>query len=104
MSAEKITRMVVVANPQGLHARPADMIVKTAMRFASKIELVKGTERVDGKSILAILTLAAVAGTRLSIEAEGSDAAAALDALADLFGRQFSEGASFPEGGRRVEE
>jgi phosphocarrier protein HPr len=91
MSEEKITRLVVVGNSQGLHARPADMIVKTAARFASKIELVKGTERVDGKSILAILTLAAVAGTRLSIEAKGPDAEAALDALADLFGRKFAE-------------
>ncbi|HUY31501.1 MAG TPA: HPr family phosphocarrier protein [Pirellulales bacterium] len=91
MNEEKITRMVEVANSQGLHARPADMIVKTASRFASQIELVKGAERVDAKSILAILTLAAVAGTRLSIEAKGPDAAAALDALAELFGRQFSE-------------
>jgi phosphotransferase system HPr (HPr) family protein len=91
MSQEKITRMVVVANPNGLHARPADMIVRTATRFASKIELVKGHERVNGKSILEIMTLAAVAGTRLSIEAEGADAAAALDALAELFGRNFAE-------------
>ncbi|HEV3002821.1 MAG TPA: HPr family phosphocarrier protein [Pirellulales bacterium] len=91
MSQEKITRMVVVANPNGLHARPADMIVRTATRFASKIELVKGQERVNGKSILEIMTLAAVAGTRLSIEADGPDAALALDALAELFGRNFAE-------------
>jgi phosphocarrier protein HPr len=91
MNEEKITRTVVVTNPNGLHARPADLIVKTAARFASKIELIKGHERVDGKSILAIMTLAAVAGTRLSIEAEGPDAQAALEALVELFGRNFAE-------------
>lgn len=85
------SRTVVVTNPQGLHARPADLFVKLATRFASKVELVKGQERVDGKSILAILTLAAVAGTRLSIEADGPDAEQALDALAELIEHNFAE-------------
>lgn len=85
------SRTVVVTNPQGLHARPADLFVKLATRFAAKVELVKGDERVDGKSILAILTLAAVAGTRLSIEADGPDAEQALDALAKLVEHGFAE-------------
>jgi phosphocarrier protein HPr len=85
------TRIVVVTNPQGLHARPADLFVKTATRFASKIELVKGRERVDGKSILSLLTLAAVEGTQLSIEADGPDAEQALDALAKLVEQNFAE-------------
>jgi phosphocarrier protein HPr len=91
MSTAKASRTVIVNNPQGLHARPADLLVKTAMRFASKIELIKGRERVDGKSILAILTLAAAAGTQLSIEADGPDAEQALDALAKLIEHNFAE-------------
>ncbi len=53
------------------------------------IEVIKDGERVDGKSILAILTLAAVQGTQLRIEATGPDADAALVAIADLFQRDF---------------
>jgi len=91
MSEQKAQRTVVVTNPQGLHARPADMFVKLASRFESKIELVKDSERVDGKSILALLTLAAAEGTVLSIEAEGQDAEQALDALAELIAQNFAE-------------
>jgi phosphotransferase system HPr (HPr) family protein len=83
---------VVVRNPQGLHARPADALVKTALRFVSRIELVKDSERVDGKSILSILTLAAEEGTKLSIEATGDDAEEAVEALAGLFARNFADG------------
>lgn len=86
-----LTRTVIVTNPQGLHARPADLFVKLASRFQAKIEVVKDGERVDGKSILAILTLAAVEGTRLDIEASGPDAEAALNALSELIQLDFGE-------------
>ena len=89
MSESTVSRKVVVTNPQGLHARPADQFVKLASRFASRVELVKGSERVDGKSILSLLTLAATEGTQLSIEATGSDAEQALEALADLVAHNF---------------
>lgn len=91
MSEPKSQRTVVVTNPQGLHARPADLFVKLANRFESRIELVKDSERVDGKSILSILTLAAVEGTTLSIEATGHDAEQALDALVELIAQNFAE-------------
>ena len=91
MSEHTLQRTVVVTNRQGLHARPADMFVKTASRFESKVEIVKDSERVDGKSILAILTLAAAEGTTLLLEATGRDAAAALDALAELVAHNFAE-------------
>jgi len=94
MTECKAVRTVVVTNPQGLHARPADMFVKLAGQYQSKIEVVKDRERVDGKSILNILTLAAVEGTELQIEATGCDAEAALDALADLVARNFPENGS----------
>lgn len=92
MDARRLSRTVVVTNPQGLHARPAHEFVKLASRFKAKIELVKGNERVDGKSILALLTLAAGEGTELRIEAEGHDAEAALDALAKLVAHNFAKG------------
>ncbi|HEV3416319.1 MAG TPA: HPr family phosphocarrier protein [Pirellulales bacterium] len=91
MSEVNLTRTVVVANSQGLHARPANLIMKLASQYQSRIELVKGNERVDGKSILEILTLGAEPGTSLVIEAAGPDAEAALDALAELFASKFAD-------------
>jgi phosphocarrier protein HPr len=91
MTEQVVVRVVIVTNPQGLHARPADMFVKTACQYKSKIEVVKDNERIDGKSILNILTLAATEGTELRIEATGPDAEAALEALAELVRINFSE-------------
>lgn len=91
MSDSTVRRQVVVLNPQGLHLRPASEIAKAANRFEAKIELVKQGERADAKSILAILTLAAVQGTELWIEAEGLDALSALDELAKLVCQNFAQ-------------
>lgn len=85
------TRIVTVINPQGLHARPADLLVKLASRFTARIELRKGHERVDGKSILGILTLGADQGSQLVVDATGPDADAAVVAVSDLFARGFDE-------------
>ena len=86
-----LVREVVVANSQGLHARPADMLAREARKWRSRIELVSHAQRVDAKSILEVLTLAAEAGTRLVIEATGPDAGEAIDAIAGLFERKFNE-------------
>jgi phosphotransferase system HPr (HPr) family protein len=91
MSESRATRTVVVVNPQGLHARPADQLARLAGSFACKIELIKNDERVDGKSVLNILTLAAVQGTQLVFEAEGEDAERAVAALAELVESGFDE-------------
>jgi phosphocarrier protein HPr len=91
MAGDIVTATVVVINPQGIHARPADMFVKTACQYESKIEVIKDGERVDGKSILAMLTLAAVVGTKLQLEVTGPDAQAALAALTQLVQRGFDE-------------
>lgn len=84
-------RTVVVINPQGLHARPADMLAKCAKQYSSQIEIVHLGERIDAKSILGLLTLAAVEGTELNFEACGPDASTALDEIAKLFESQFGE-------------
>jgi phosphotransferase system HPr (HPr) family protein len=91
MAEHRNFRVVTVRNPQGLHARPADMFVRLAVQYTSNIEIVKDGEHFDGKSILSLLTLAAEQGTELVLRARGPDAAAALDALAELFGRGFDE-------------
>lgn len=75
------TQQVVVVNPNGMHARPASMFVKLAAQFESQIAVTKHAQRVDGKSILDILTLAADTGCHLTIEARGRDAAEAVETL-----------------------
>ncbi len=91
MNESKLSRTVVITNEQGLHARPADLFVKLANRFDAAIEVVKENRRVDGKSILDILTLGAGQGSQLVIEAVGRDAQEALDALAALIDHNFAE-------------
>lgn len=96
MEVSMLQRTVVISNPQGLHARPADLFVRLANNFESQIDVVCGSERVDGKSILAILTLAATQGTELILEAKGADAQDALDALARLVTQDFPDDMSAP--------
>ena len=91
MSESMLSRTVTIQNEQGLHARPADLFVRTAMRFEAKVEVVKGSLRVDGKSILDVLTLGATQNTELTLEATGNDAQAVLDALAELVESKFIE-------------
>jgi len=90
VSETKATRTIVVNNPQGLHARPAELFATLAMQFEASIEVIKDDQRANAKSILNILTLAVVAGTELKLEAIGSDADAALEALVQLVEDDFS--------------
>ncbi len=82
-------RTVVVTNPQGLHARPAELFARLALKFDSDIEVIRESLRVDAKSILHVLTLGAVQGTELVLHARGADAKQALEALARLVGNDF---------------
>lgn len=85
------TREVTVGSPQGLHARPADLVAREARRWQSRIEFIGNAQRADGKSILDLLSLAAAEGTRLVIEATGPDAEEALAAIGRLFEQNFHE-------------
>ena len=85
MSNSPLTRTVTVRNPQGLHARPADLLVRTASKYQSTILIGKDGELVDCKSILSLLTLGAGQGTVLSISADGQDAADAMQSIVQLF-------------------
>lgn len=89
MSENTVSRIVTVVNPQGLHARPAYLLAEMAAKFDARIEFIKEGERIDGKSILSILTLSAEQGTQLLIEAKGRDAEAALKALVELIEQGF---------------
>lgn len=84
MSETTCSQSVVVSNPHGLHARPADQFVSTACRFSSTVKVEKDGVGVDGKSIMAILTLAATQGSELTIRASGADAEEAIEALVDV--------------------
>jgi phosphocarrier protein HPr len=89
MQTPPTTRVLVIRNRQGLHARPAEMFVRLASTFDAKIELIKEDRRVSAISIIDLLTLGAAQGTQLILEAEGPDAAKATEALADLVENVF---------------
>ena len=75
-------RVVVLPPGLDLHARPAGVFVRTAMRYSAQLLVTCGEKTADAKSILAILALGAVGGSRLEVHADGEDGEAALDALA----------------------
>ena len=83
---KKVRKKIVVKNKLGLHARPAALFVQTANKFDSHIVVEKDNERVNGKSIMGILTLGAERGSSIIIEAEGEDADTAMSDLERLVG------------------
>jgi phosphocarrier protein len=84
-------RRVTILNKRGLHARAAARFVKLASQFAAELTVAKDGMAVSGRSIMGLMMLAAGPGTELSIRAEGTDADAALDALAGLVAAKFDE-------------
>jgi phosphotransferase system HPr (HPr) family protein len=86
-----LKREVTILNSQGMHARPAMQVMKTSSRFQSTIKIHKGSQQVDAKSIMEVMTLEAVKGTVLTLEADGADAAEALEALDQLIKNKFDE-------------
>jgi phosphocarrier protein HPr len=84
-------RIVTIRNRAGMHARPAALLVKTASSFASQIYIEKDSERVNGKSIMGVITLGATYNSQLKLIAEGPDEVAALDAIERLFENRFEE-------------
>lgn len=87
----RITKELVVINKLGIHARPAAMFVKTANRFECDVYVEKDGERVNGKSIMGLMMLAAGPGSKLLVFAEGEDAAKAVVELEALLKRKFDE-------------
>ena len=83
----KVEKEITIMNLQGLHARPAALFVQISAKFNSKITVKKGAERVNGKSIMGILMLAAQCKSKITLEADGDDAEAAIKELESFLGK-----------------
>lgn len=79
-----LKRTVVVANPMGLHMRPATAFAQLARSYGSRVTVWNGPARADGKSSLDLILLVAMPGSELVLEVEGEDAPAAIDRLAEV--------------------
>jgi phosphocarrier protein len=90
-NAGSVSKELTVVNKLGIHARPASMFVRTANRFTAEVFVEKDGETINGKSIMGLMMLAAGPGSRLTVRAEGADAAAAVAAIEDLLQRKFEE-------------
>jgi phosphotransferase system HPr (HPr) family protein len=87
----EVRRLVTVPNPSGLHARPCHALASAAQGYRSNLEIACGGRRVNGKSILELMTLCAGQGAELEIVGRGDDAAALVEALARLVETGFDE-------------
>ena len=86
-----VEQTVTIQNRLGLHARACSVFVKEAARFASHIVVARDGLEVNGKSILGVMMLAAERGAEIVLRAEGSDEAAALEALVKVVNDKFGE-------------
>ena len=91
LEARTASREVTVINKLGVHARPAAMFVKTANRFAAEIFVEKDGEKINGKSIMGLMMLAAGPGSKLTLHVRGADAHAAIAEIEALIKRKFDE-------------
>ena len=80
-----------MVNPEGLHIRAASLIAERIGREPARVELIKGNQRVDATNVLQIVSLCALEGEQLLLEATGQNADAALEALVELFESRFEE-------------
>jgi phosphocarrier protein len=86
-----ITRTVTVKNRAGLHTRPAATLVKKVSKFTCEFTISKNGFRINGKSIIGVMTLAAEQGTELILEFDGPDEEAAAEELVEYFANGFDE-------------
>lgn len=90
-SRPALQRRLAIVNRLGLHARAAARFVAVASEYRAEIAVEQAGRRVNGKSIMGLMMLAAGCGTELLVEASGADAEAALDALEALVAERFGE-------------
>ena len=86
-----VEKDITIVNRAGIHARPSAILVQTTENFKSNIYFEKGTDRINAKSIMGIITLGAAYGTEIKIIADGEDEQDAVDTLARLFASKFEE-------------
>ncbi|MFN2361591.1 MAG: HPr family phosphocarrier protein [Marinobacter sp.] len=87
-----IRRPITIINKLGLHARAAAKLVATASEFQSSVQLSRNDRKVDAKSIMPVMMLAASQGTEVELIADGPDEADAIEALVKLINDYFGEG------------
>jgi phosphocarrier protein HPr len=85
-------REIEIINKLGLHARASAKLTQTAAQFQSEVWLSRNGRRINGKSIMGVMMLAASRGTRIRIETLGADADVAMNALVALIEDKFGEG------------
>jgi phosphocarrier protein HPr len=90
-NSEFLVKELTISNKLGIHARPAALFVKTANRFACEIFVEKDGEKINGKSIMGLMMLAAGPGSKVTLHVRGADAAAAIAELEALVQRKFDE-------------
>jgi phosphocarrier protein len=86
-----LEHIITIQNRAGIHARPAALLVQTTKNFKANIYLEKDNDRINGKSIMGLLTLGAAYGTQLKLITEGEDEQEAMDSLVKLFDSKFEE-------------
>ncbi len=91
MKILRVEKTVTIPNRLGIHARPASLLAQTAGQFQSQIWIEKDGIEVNARSILGLMMLVAGQGTEITIKAEGEDAEAAVEALAQLVEEGFGE-------------
>ncbi len=79
-----LTKTFVIQNPTGLHARPATLFVQKATSFPCEINVIKGTKKINGKSIMGLMTLGAAKGDEITLEISGEQAEQAMEELGKL--------------------
>ena len=87
-----IQTTVIISNKLGLHARASAKLTKLAGSFSSEVHLSRNGRRINAKSIMGVMMLAAGLGSEVLVEADGSDEQAAMQALLTLIGDKFGEG------------
>jgi phosphocarrier protein len=85
-------KSIQVVNKLGLHARASAKLTQTASKFASQVWIARAGRRVNAKSIMGVMMLAAGLGSTVELEVDGADEAAALDEIERLFADKFGEG------------
>jgi phosphocarrier protein HPr len=90
-SPSVLTRTVLVRNAEGLHLRPAGLLVRVASSYSATIQIGYGGHMVDCKSILSLITLGAGPGAELSVMIHGDNAEAAMQEICELFESGFQE-------------
>lgn len=87
----RVEEEFLITNTLGMHLRPAQQFVQTVLKFQCEVHVQKGDHRVNAKSIMGLLTLAAARGARLLVVCEGVDAVDAIAAVRELIARGFGE-------------